>query len=203
MTTEEHGNFIMDHGFCTLHMIESEGRCSLCPEVTRNKKHVCVFVLRWLSRGLLWAGDGSLRRWHQFARCLSWIEERQMDMRRNFQSCVRRGGMMALAVAFTVTMFEQTPVFARDGAPAPQSAGAVLPSHVTDYSAAKRHRRHYSNNNAAAAAAFGAFAGMIGNVIVDQQRRDYYRDRYYDGGPYSYSYYGPGYGYYGPRYYGW
>jgi hypothetical protein len=131
-----------------------------------------------------------------------------MDMRRNFQSCVRRGGMMALAVAFTVTMFEQAPVFARDGAPAPQSpapqsVGAALPSHATDFSAAKRHRRQYSNNNAAAAAAFAAFAGMIGSVIVDQQRRDYYRDRYYYGAPYSYSYYGPGYGYYGPRYYGW
>ncbi|MFM0869401.1 hypothetical protein, partial [Klebsiella pneumoniae] len=58
--------------------------------------------------------------------------------------------------------------------------------------------------NAAAIAAFGAFAGIIGGAIAESQRRDYYRDRYYDGG--GPGYYGPGYGggYYGggPRYYG-
>ncbi|PIT00219.1 hypothetical protein TSA1_05165 [Bradyrhizobium nitroreducens] len=65
-------------------------------------------------------------------------------------------------------------------------------SDVTDFSAARR--RYYRRGpNAAGLAFMGAAAGIIGGVIAEQRRRDYYENRYY---------YGPRPYYGGPRYYG-
>jgi len=78
-------------------------------------------------------------------------------------------------------------------------------SDVTDFSAARR--RHYSRrgSNAAGLAFMGAAVGIIGGVIAEQRRRDYYENRYYAPRPYygGHGYYG-GQGYYGggsPYYY--
>lgn len=127
-------------------------------------------------------------------------------MRRSLSS-VGRGVALATVAALALTMFEPLPVLARDASPASKavSANVAATSGATDFSAARRRTRHRGGgNNAAAIAAFGAFAGIIGGAIAESQRRDYYRDRYYDGG--GPGYYGPGYGggYYGggPRYYG-
>ncbi|WP_315837380.1 hypothetical protein [Bradyrhizobium prioriisuperbiae] len=122
-------------------------------------------------------------------------------MMRRGLSFTARGVALATVAALALTMFEPVPVLARDAGPAPAtaSAGVVAASGATDFSAARRRYRRGGGNNAAAIAAFGAFAGIIGGAIAESQRRDYYRERYYDGGP---GYYGRGYGYGGPGYYG-
>ncbi|AWM02612.1 hypothetical protein [Bradyrhizobium amphicarpaeae] len=62
-------------------------------------------------------------------------------------------------------------------------------SDVTDFSAVRR--RHYRRGSNAAGLAFmGAAVGIIGGVIAEQRRRDYYENRYYAPRPY---YGGPGY----------
>lgn len=71
-------------------------------------------------------------------------------------------------------------------------------SDVTDFSAARRRHHYRRGPNAAGLAFMGAAAGLIGGVIAESQRREYYDNYYYGQRPY----YGPGYGYYGgPRYY--
>ena len=85
---------------------------------------------------------------------------------------------------------------------APANAGQGS-SDVTDFSAARR-RYDRRGPNAAGLAFMGAAAGIIGGVIAEQRRRDYYENNYYYGRRY---YGGPGYyggqGYYGgnPYYY--
>ncbi|WP_025037691.1 hypothetical protein [Bradyrhizobium sp. DOA9] len=83
------------------------------------------------------------------------------------------------------------------GSAKPVTAGQGS-SDVTDFSA---HRRRYYRRgpNAAGLAFMGAAAGIIGGVIAEQRRRDYYENRYYYG-PRPY-YGGPGY-YGGQGYYG-
>lgn len=86
----------------------------------------------------------------------------------------------------------------------PVSAKVVTSGHsdVTDFSAARRHRYYRRGSNAAGLAFMGAAAGIIGGVIAESRRREYYEDRYYYGpGPYyggGPGYYGGG-PYYGPR----
>lgn len=124
-------------------------------------------------------------------------------MRRSLSS-VGRGVALATVAALALTMFEPLPVLARETSPASKavSASVAASSGATDFSAARRRVRRGGGNNAAAIAAFGAFAGIIGGAIAESQRRDYYRERYYDGGPGYYGQgYGPGYGgrgFYGP-----
>lgn len=121
-----------------------------------------------------------------------------MTKTRALWKSARRAVMLALIGAVATTAIETQPVLA-----AP-TARTEVASKATDFSAARRRyaRRHYHGNGAAAAAAFGSFMGLMGGIIAEQQRRDYY-DRYYGYGP-GY-YYGPPPGYYygGPRYYGW
>ena len=71
-------------------------------------------------------------------------------------------------------------------------------SDVTDFSAARRRHYYRRGSNAAGLAFMGAAAGIIGGVIAEQRRRDYYENRYYAPRPY---YGGPGY-YGGQGYYG-
>ncbi|QIP08459.1 hypothetical protein [Bradyrhizobium symbiodeficiens] len=72
-------------------------------------------------------------------------------------------------------------------------------SDVTDFSAARRRHYYRRGSNAAGLAFMGAAVGIIGGVIAEQRRRDYYENRYYYG-PRPY-YGGPGY-YGGQGYYG-
>ncbi|MBN8969864.1 MAG: hypothetical protein J0G95_15625 [Rhizobiales bacterium] len=117
------------------------------------------------------------------------------------------GARVALAAA-AIVLTASLPAGAATQAPAPASKTAisglasVAPLELTDISARaktrKRGRHVYRNNNAAGLAFMGLALGTVGAVIAEQRRRDYYRDRYYYGGP---AYYGrPYYG--GPGYYG-
>jgi len=75
-------------------------------------------------------------------------------------------------------------------------AALAVTSSLTPADAASRHhRQHYRGDGGRAAAAFmGTALGIVGGAIAAQQRRDYYE---------NYGYYGgPGYGYYGHPYYG-
>ena len=75
----------------------------------------------------------------------------------------------------------------------------VPPASASDslsLSARSRHHHHYRHHGDSRAAMrmFGMVAGTIAGIAAEQERRDYYRDRY------RYGYYGYGrpYGYYGP-----
>jgi hypothetical protein len=107
-----------------------------------------------------------------------------------------QGVALATVAAMLLTTVEPQLAQARSPSPTPVAAesGAVV-SGPTDISARKkRHRRHrHHGGNAAGMAFMGMALGTMGAIIAEQQRRDYYRDRYY---------YGGGYPYYGRRYYG-
>ena len=65
-------------------------------------------------------------------------------------------------------------------------------------SARSRHHHHYRHHGDSRAAMrmFGMVAGTIAGIAAEQERRDYYRDRY----RYGYGYPPPGYYGYGPYY---
>ncbi|MBB4369806.1 hypothetical protein GGD63_002596 [Bradyrhizobium sp. cir1] len=121
-------------------------------------------------------------------------------------SAAGRKTVLAAFATLALAAASVSPSAATSTTPAPKAAVAgQASSDVTDFSAA--HRRHYYRRgpNAAGLAFMGAAAGIIGGVIAEQRRRDYYENRYYYG-PRPY-YGGPGYyggqGYYGgsPFYY--
>jgi hypothetical protein len=112
----------------------------------------------------------------------------------------RRAIALATVAAFTLAA---APLPVSSAKAAEPGYTAQTASQATDISARKRYRRHYSNN-AAAMAFMGMALGTVGGLIAEQQRRDYYRQNYYYGGPAYYGghYYGqPGY-YGGGPYYG-
>lgn len=65
---------------------------------------------------------------------------------------------------------------------------------------ARAHRHHHAHrhhgDSRAALRMFGMVAGTIAGIAAEQERRDYYRDRY----RYGYGYPSPGYYGYGPYY---
>lgn len=78
---------------------------------------------------------------------------------------------------------------------APVNKPAASKATTLDISA-RRYHRYHRGGNAAAAAAFAGIVGTIGALAIAHERRQAWRDRYYNGYPYG------GYGYgYGPRYY--
>jgi hypothetical protein len=114
-----------------------------------------------------------------------------MFARKALFSSIGRAAVLATVAAVALTAFE--PSTARAGsAPAGKGLSTAATSDATDFSA---RRRHYRRGGGAAAAA--AFAGIVGTgiaIAATQNRRNYYDDGYYGGGP---VYYGGGPAYYG------
>lgn len=107
---------------------------------------------------------------------------------------------VALAVAAALAVPAVASPAAAQARPAvADSAAKAVAGEATDFSARKKVRRHSRGNAAAGAAMMGMTLGVMGAIIADQRRRDYYRDRYYYGGS---PYYGGHYYGGGPYYYG-
>ncbi len=108
------------------------------------------------------------------------------------------GCAAAMATVVAVALTTVGPVSASAGS-APAGKGLTAPAHgVTDVSARRRVRRGGGGGAAAAA----AFAGIVGTgiaIAAAQNRRAYYDNYDYYGGP---TYYGGGPAYYGGGYYG-
>jgi hypothetical protein len=123
------------------------------------------------------------------------MEDFEMFARKTVFSSFGRGAVIATVAAMALTVVE--PSLARAGS-APSGKGlSTATGGATDISA---RRRGYGGGAAAAA----AFAGIVGTglaIAATQNRRAYYDDYDYDGGP---AYYGGGPVYYGggPVYYG-
>jgi uncharacterized membrane protein YedE/YeeE len=120
-------------------------------------------------------------------------------------SSIGRAGAVATVVAVALTAVQPSMAFAGSATSGKGVTASAGTSDVTDISA---RRRYYRGGGGAAAAA--AFAGIVGTglaIAATQNRRDYYYDQGYYGGPAYYGspgYYSPG-PYYGrPHYYsGW
>jgi len=131
-----------------------------------------------------------------------------MFARKGLFSSFGRAAVVATVAAVAMTVVEPT-IASAGSAPVGKGLSAAK-SPITDISA----RRRYYRGGGGGAAAAAAFAGIVGTglaIAATQNRRDYYDDGYYGGGPRYYSsgprYYGnPGYGYgggYRPYGYGW
>jgi hypothetical protein len=108
------------------------------------------------------------------------------------------GKCVVLATIASLGLASISPSIAAPAAAKATSARTAA-SGATDFSAARRHR-HYHGNGRAAAAFMGAAIGIIGGAIAAEQRRDYYENYGYYGGPGYYYGRPPGY-YYGNPYY--
>ena len=125
--------------------------------------------------------------------------------RKGVFSSIGRAGAVATVVAVALTAVQPSMAFAGSATSGKGVTASAGTSDVTDISA---RRRYYRGGGGAAAAA--AFAGIVGTglaIAATQNRRDYYYDQGYYGGPAYYGspgYYSPG-PYYGrPHYYsGW
>ena len=128
-----------------------------------------------------------------------------MFARKGLFSSIGRAGAVATVVAVALTAVQPSMAFAGSATSGKGVTASAGTSDVTDISA---RRRYYRGGGGAAAAA--AFAGIVGTglaIAATQNRRDYYYDQGYNGGPAYYGspgYYSPG-PYYGrPHYYsGW
>ncbi len=128
-----------------------------------------------------------------------------MFARKGLFSSIGRTGAVATIVAVALTAVEPSMAFAGSATSGKGVTASAGTSDVTDISA---RRRYYRGGGGAAAAA--AFAGIVGTglaIAAAQNRRDYYYDNGYYGGPAYYGgpgYYAPG-PYYGRRHYygGW
>lgn len=119
-----------------------------------------------------------------------------MPISSTLSSPFRRTVALAVAAALVLPVVTMPAAQARP-AVTDKSAKAVA-GEATDFSARKKVRRHSRGNAAAGAAMMGMTLGVMGAIIADQRRRDYYRDRYYYGGnPYYGGYYYGGAPYYG------
>jgi hypothetical protein len=127
-----------------------------------------------------------------------------MFARKGVFSSIGRAGAVATVVAVALTAVQPSMAFAGSATSGKGVTASAGTSDVTDISA---RRRYYRGGGGAAAAA--AFAGIVGTglaIAATQNRRDYYYDEGYYGGPTTY-YGGPAYygspGYYAPGpYYG-
>jgi hypothetical protein len=104
-----------------------------------------------------------------------------------------RGTLVAAFASLALVAVSVSPSSAASTKPANPVAESSNASAATDFSAARRHRVYRRGSNAAGLAFMGAAAGIIGGVIAEQRRRDYYENNYYYG---PRPYYG-GQGYYG------
>lgn len=119
-----------------------------------------------------------------------------MSTRSTLSSPFRR--TVALAVAAALVLPVLAPPAAQARPAVTDKAAKAVAGEATDFSARKKVRRGYRGNAAAGAAMMGMTLGVMGAIIADQRRRDYYRDRYYyGGGPYYGGYYYGGQPYYG------
>jgi hypothetical protein len=115
-----------------------------------------------------------------------------MFARKDLFSGMGRSAAMATVVAVALTTVGPITAFA-GSAPAGQGVSAASDHGVTDVSARRRVVRRGGGGAAAAA----AFAGIVGTgiaIAAAQNRRAYYDDYDYYGGP---TYYGGGPAYYG------
>ena len=114
-------------------------------------------------------------------------------------SPARRCVVIATAAVLLLTLAEPSMAVAGPLAPASDRvSAAAATSDATDFSAARRRRYVRRGGNAAGMAFFGMALGTIGAIAAQQQRNDYYDNRYNYG--YGQGYYG-GDPYYGRRYY--
>src|SRR5664280_546567 len=112
-------------------------------------------------------------------------------------SSIGRTAVMATVAAVALTVVEPSLALAGSAPSGNGVSAATATSGATDISA---RRRYYRGGGGAAAA--GAFAAIVGTglaVAATQNRRSYYNDGYYGGGP---VYYGGEPGYYGGDPYG-
>ena len=128
-----------------------------------------------------------------------------MFARKGLFSSIGRAGAVATVVAVALTAVQPSMAFAGS---ATSGKGVTASTGISDATDIGARRRYYRGGGGAAAAA--AFAGIVGTglaIAATQNRRDYYYDQGYYGGPAYYGspgYYSPG-PYYGrPHYYsGW
>jgi len=114
-------------------------------------------------------------------------------------SSIGRAGAVATVVAVALTAVQPSMAFAGS---ATSGKGVTVSTGTSDATDISARRRYYRGGGGAAAAA--AFAGIVGTgiaIAATQNRRDYYDNGYYGGGP---AYYGnPAPYYYAPQpYYG-
>jgi hypothetical protein len=119
-----------------------------------------------------------------------------MFARKGLFSSIGRAGAVATVVAVALTAVQPSMAFAGSATSSKGVKASTGTSDATDISA---RRRYYRGGGGAAAAA--AFAGIVGTgiaIAATQNRRDYYDNGYYGGGP---AYYGGSYGDPTPYYY--
>jgi len=123
-----------------------------------------------------------------------------MFARKGVFSSIGRAGAVATVVAMALTAVQPSTAFAGSATSGKGVTASAGTSDATDISA---RRRYYRGGGGAAAAA--AFAGIVGTgiaIAATQNRRDYYDNGYYGGGP-GYYYGDPAPQYYAPSpYYG-
>ncbi len=108
-----------------------------------------------------------------------------MFARKGLFSSIGRAGAVATIVAVALTAVQPSVAFAGSATSGNGVTASAGTSDATDISA---RRRYYRGGGGAAAAA--AFAGIVGTglaIAATQNRRDYYDNGYYGGGP---AYYG-------------
>ena len=108
-----------------------------------------------------------------------------MFARKGLFSSIGRAGAVATIAAVALTAVEPSMAFAGSATSGKGVTASAGTSDATDISA---RRRYYRGGGGAAAAA--AFAGIVGTglaIAATQNRRDYYDNGYYGGGP---AYYG-------------
>ena len=108
-----------------------------------------------------------------------------MFARKGLFSSIGRAGAVATVVAVALTAVQPSMAFAGSATSGKGVTASAGTSDATDISA---RRRYYRGGGGAAAAA--AFAGIVGTglaIAATQNRRDYYDNGYYGGGP---AYYG-------------
>ncbi|MDI1266185.1 MAG: hypothetical protein PS018_23320 [bacterium] len=127
-----------------------------------------------------------------------------MFSRKGVFSSIGRAGAVAAVAAMALTAVEPSMAFA-GSAPSPKnvSKGVTASTGTSDATDISARRRYYRGGGGGAAAA-AAFAGIVGTgiaIAASQNRRDYYDNGYYGGGP---AYYGNPTPYYYPpaTYYG-
>ena len=117
-----------------------------------------------------------------------------MFARKGLFSSIGRTGAVATVLAVALTAVQPATSFA---GPATSSKGVTASTGTSDATDISARRRYYRGGGGAAAAA--AFAGIVGTglaIAATQNRRDYYYDNGYYGGP---AYYGDPTPYYYPR----
>jgi hypothetical protein len=109
-----------------------------------------------------------------------------MFARKGLFSSIGRAGAVATIAAVALTAIQPSMAFAGSATSGKGVTASAGTSDATDISA----RRRYYRGGGGGAAAAAAFAGIVGTglaIAATQNRRDYYDNGYYGGGP---AYYG-------------